>query len=291
ALDRLRGLREAPPPRLLVILGASGAGKSSFLRAGLLPRLARDDRQFLVLPIIRPQRVVISGETGLLRALEGAFGAANLSVARANLRAAIEGGATKLGALLSLLAQKATRAASDAAVTPKAPTLVLSIDQGEELFLAEQQEAQPFLALLRDFVTADAPAVIALFTIRSVNYDKHARLQLAKEREGGGQTRRRRPPMPKGSYAEVIKGPARRLEGTPRALRIDDAVVDALLADIEAGGAKDALPLLAFTLERLYCEDNAPGPLKIEHYQKPRPPLGPPPGPVQRGVPAAPAHP
>ena len=35
-LDLLRGLREAAPPRLLVILGASGAGKSSFLRAGLL---------------------------------------------------------------------------------------------------------------------------------------------------------------------------------------------------------------------------------------------------------------
>jgi hypothetical protein len=33
-IDPLRGLREAAPPRLLVILGASGAGKSSFLRAG-----------------------------------------------------------------------------------------------------------------------------------------------------------------------------------------------------------------------------------------------------------------
>ncbi len=31
-------------------------------------------------------------------------------------------------------------------------------------------------------------------------------------------------------------------------------MLDALLADIEAGGAKDALPLLAFTLERLYVE-------------------------------------
>ena len=36
ALDTLRGLREGAAPRLLVILGASGAGKSSFLRAGLL---------------------------------------------------------------------------------------------------------------------------------------------------------------------------------------------------------------------------------------------------------------
>ena len=56
--------------------------------------------------------------------------------------------------------------------------------------------------------------------------------------------------------------------GTPRTLRIDDAVVDALLADIEAGGAKDALPLLAFTLERLYVEYGATGHLKLEHYEK-----------------------
>jgi len=228
--------------------------------------IARDDRKFVVLPIIRPQRMAISGETGLLRALEGAFGAAKLSVARADLRATIEGGAAKLRALMSLLAQKKTPAASDPAGTPKAPTLVLSIDQSEELFLAEgQREAQPFLALLRDLVTADAPAVIALFTIRSDNYE---RLQLAGELEGVRQQTLSLPPMPKGSYAEVVKGPARRLEGTSRALRIDDAVVEALLADVEAGSAKDALPLLAFTLERLYSEYGATGRLKVEHYEK-----------------------
>ena len=264
ALDRLRGLREAPPPRLLVILGASGAGKSSLLRAGLLPRLARDDRHFLTLPVIRPERAAISGETGLLRALEEVFRSAKLSVARADLRMAINGGTLQV--LLSTLVQNATPAAVDASVMPKAPTLVLSIDQGEELFLTEgQQEARPFLSILRGLVTAEAPAVIALFTIRSDNYE---RLQLAEELRGARQQTLSLPPMPRGSYAEVIKGPAQRLEGTPRALSIDDALVDALLTDIEAGGAKDALPLLAFTLERLYGDFGATRHLKLEHYEK-----------------------
>ena len=70
ALDRLRGLREAAAPRLLVILGASGSGKSSFLRAGLLPRLARDDRNFLPLPAIRPEHAALTGDAGLVAALE-----------------------------------------------------------------------------------------------------------------------------------------------------------------------------------------------------------------------------
>ena len=66
----------------------------------------------------------------------------------------------------------------------------------------------------------------------------------------------------------VIKGPANRLEGTPRALKVDDALVEALLTDIEAGGAKDALPLLAFTLERLYSEYRGGGHLKAEHFHQ-----------------------
>ena len=45
-LDRLRGLIEDGVVRLMVVLGASGSGKSSFLRAGLLPRLTRDDGIF-----------------------------------------------------------------------------------------------------------------------------------------------------------------------------------------------------------------------------------------------------
>ena len=64
----------------------------------------------------------------------------------------------------------------------------------------------------------------------------------------------------------MVKGPAQRLEGTSRALKIDGGLIDALLADIETGGAKDVLPLLAFILERLYGEYHAGGKLKLSHY-------------------------
>jgi hypothetical protein len=134
------------------------------LRAGLFPRFKRDDRNFLPLSVIRPERAAINGETGLLSALEGAFAAGGIQIARADLRAVIQAGAIKLKPLLQTLANKATPMAANGGANPRPPTLILSIDQGEELFSAEAQtEAKPFLVLLRELINADEPAIIAVF--------------------------------------------------------------------------------------------------------------------------------
>jgi hypothetical protein len=103
-------MKDSAAPRFLVILGASGAGKSSFLRAGVMPRLARDDQHFLPIPVVRPDRAAISGDTGFLRALENVFAAQVITMPRADIRRAIRGGAATLRPLLKRLTDSAVAA-------------------------------------------------------------------------------------------------------------------------------------------------------------------------------------
>ena len=145
ALDRLRGLRETTPPRLLVILGASGAGKSSFLRAGLFPRLARDDRNFLPLPAIRPERAAINGETGLLVRWKKRYAPGSRRRAPSCERPSkVVCQRSSRYCKRSPTRRRRRRRIPTSSQHP--PTLIISIDQGEELFQAEgQDEAQALL--------------------------------------------------------------------------------------------------------------------------------------------------
>lgn len=263
-LDRLRGLADGAAPRLLSILGASGAGKSSFLRAGILPRLARDDRNFMPLPVLRPGQAAITGETGLLAALESAFHSAGLKLSRAKARSATAGAPAAFASLLVELVEAARVPKLDEGQQPPSPAIVITIDQGEELFLTEgRAEADALLSLLASTVALSTPRVIVVVTIRSDSYEQ---LQLVPALEGLRQAATSLPPLPQGAYQTVIEGPAARLKDTERALKIEPALTAALLADVEAGGGKDALPLLAFTLERLYLEHGGDGDLRLVEY-------------------------
>ena len=55
-IERLDARRTQGGARLLVIIGASGSGKSSLLRAGVLPQIARRRREWIQLLPIRPEK-------------------------------------------------------------------------------------------------------------------------------------------------------------------------------------------------------------------------------------------
>ncbi|WP_375778574.1 CHASE2 domain-containing protein [Bradyrhizobium sp. ma5] len=262
ALDRIRGMREGAAPRLLVILGASGAGKSSFLRAGLLPRLARDDRAYLVLPVIRPGRNAISGETGLHSAIDRAVKRQGLATSQSS--EIIDSGVEGLRSTFSsMLAETRTAFIGDDAAVHD-PTLVLAIDQGEELFLGEgAAEGAALLKIVQQLLADDDPAVLVIITIRS---DAYEQLQMADALGGVTQQTLSLVPMPRGAYQSVIEGPAARMRDADRPLLVDPALTQALLSDIEDGSGRDALPLLAFTLERLYLEFGGSGRLMFDNY-------------------------
>ena len=224
----------ASASRFLLILGASGCGKSSLLRAGLVPWLAgAEPGRWIVLDPFRPGRKPFRW---LDVALEKAFLAAGQTPPSEPARTEVE-------ILEQLEELRVHTGQQDARV-------VIAIDQFEELLGRgdEREEAKPteaddFLSILAELLKLEGSRVLILATLRS---DFLGSLQLHPSRLNSlvgdpillG-------PMDVDGFRQVIEGPARRV-----GLRLETGLSDRLVRDTPSG---DALPLLAFTLRELWA--------------------------------------
>ncbi|MBH0122230.1 TIR domain-containing protein [Rhodococcus sp. CX] len=268
-LDKLRGMRASGSASLFVVLGPSGAGKSSFLRAGLLPRLRRDDRHFLPLGIVRPERAALTGEHGLARAIHTTRAELGLPAPPlGEIKAACRSGdATRVTQWLREIRQKASdRLLHDTGNAPL-PTLILPVDQAEELFAADAgPQASQFLTLLarltRHSTGDDEPLFLVAATIRS---DRFETLQTVPElADVRSELFNELKPMPRTEFKEVVCGPAARATAAGRPLEVEPALLNRLLS--ACGQGADTLPLLALTMARLYEDYGSSGRLTLAEY-------------------------
>ena len=274
-LVNLRSMREQMIERWLIILGASGSGKSSFLRAGLWPRLLQDDMHFLPLPIIRPQHAIMNGDTGVLASIAATFERLGKKKNRAAIRAELQTADGLMQVLTELQQLAQTRQGlTQSTFSNTSPTVVISIDQGEELFNVEgRAEAEQFLTLLTtclalpessshpDTTTvASCSLPLVIVTIRSDTFEQFQTEPLL---DGSHHRLFDLPPITPHYYPLVIEGPAARQSEAGHQFHIEPALTEQLLKD--STGA-DALPLLAFTLERLYLEYGTDDDLRLDEY-------------------------
>src|SRR5262249_37160460 len=138
-LDTLDQQRRFGGARFMLLLGASGSGKSSLLRAGLIPRLRRNPDQWIV---VRPFRPLGRPVENLAYVVAESFQEAGSPRDWKTLRDSI--GAAGAGGVLAELV-------SELRFDMKRPnaTVLLVIDQLEELFtLTGTDEAHRFLETL-----------------------------------------------------------------------------------------------------------------------------------------------
>ncbi len=269
-LDRMRLAGNTP---LFIILGASGTGKSSFLRAGLLPRLKRDDQHFFPLDIIRPERSPLFGDSGMAQAIASVNDELKLQPVKAGqVEAELKKGPGALSVLLRRIQVAAHTRLVGLVEASVPPTLVLPVDQAEELFNTDAtEEARTFLNMIGTILRGDPEVaglqrvtMIVAFTIRS---DRYGPLQTAAELNGIERVlfddlR----PMHPAQFKEVIIGPASRARINGRPLEMKPDLVNKLVSDCSTEA--DTLPLLGLILERLFRKYGCDGELQLDEYLK-----------------------
>lgn len=248
-LSEIRRLHEREHSSVLTILAASGAGKSSFLRAGLLARLHRDRANYIVLPVLRPYAAAISGPQGLSKVTSQALGT-DVSIddvstfARALHKIRDQRVATE-----ELVMRRAGRNPST-----KRPTIIIPIDQAEECCGPHNPEGGQLLKLL-DAICATDAGVVAIATVRG-DFLEHFQKGLSPQSHSVFSL----PPLAL-DVSTLVRGPAS--IARPE-IAIDPELLDALSREFESS---DALALLAFTLERLWERRGRPAKLSLSDYE------------------------
>ncbi len=214
--------------RFLAVIGPSGSGKSSLVRAGLIPALWRGDlpgsERWYITDFIPGAHPLDELEVALIQV------AANRPDSLAEQLARDERGLVRAAQII---------------LPDDDSELVIVIDQFEEIFTLVENEADRthFLDLLQQAVIAPRSRVRLVITLRADFYDRPLQYP-----DFGELVRSRMEtvlPLNAAELEQAIAGPAQRV-----GVRFEDGLVAAIVSDINY--QPGALPLLQFALTELF---------------------------------------
>ena len=231
-LARLTARRSAPG--IFVVSGASGVGKSSLLRAGVLPRLRAE---VIAADPKRPAPYLVITPTG--KPLDELA----VQVARRT-------GMDALAIRRELAADPRGFALTARQAVPPGQSLVLVVDQFEELFMQcsddAEEERQAFVTALHSAATATGadgmPVALVVLAVRADFETRCTRYDLLAQ---AVQDRYRVMPMTPQQLRLAITGPASVAKS-----HVEEGLVDLLMAEVRSQA--DALPLLSYALDQAW---------------------------------------
>ena len=238
---------------IVAVTGASGSGKSSVVRAGLVPRLRKrgEGQVWDILTMFPKENPLHSLADVLLPLVEPELSGIDLIRKRKALADDLEQARVPLWDLVTeaLRQQKGT------------DRLLLVVDQWEEIYTNCKNDTQRnrFLEELLDATSrADSPLSV-VFTVRWDFY---------------GEILKNRPLLDRLEHSQLNLGPMNREElrsaiegpGSKVGLTFQDGLVERILDD--AGDEPGSLPLLEFVLEELWKVRRGDGQLTHEAYGK-----------------------
>ncbi len=258
----------------VLVLGMSGSGKSSLVRAGVVPSLVQQgaipEVSLWRRAVLRPAEAAGDVFDGLAAALMRsealpellADGSTVLEVGRL-LRQNPKGAALLVRGALSQIAAEKKRA--EGRTDQPDVRLIVTIDQMEELFTLERSSAEErrgFIDALSSLARGGRAFVVA--TLRSDFFGRCEELpELMALKQGAGQYHLQPPSL--AEVAQMIRLPARAAN-----LRFEqDKVTQAGLDEVLRDAALDQvghLPLLEFALEELYRQRTPEGLLTHAAY-------------------------
>ena len=240
--ERLNAMSYRNSPKILAIISSSGMGKSSLLKAGIIARLDKFDKErWIVIDTMRPKR----------RPLFEFAKAVSVSLNQSQNYKEIyqqlqeESYQDLLDEILAQLSMKQTNA-----------SILLPIDQAEEFFsIADKKEKERMFLILHYLLEQES--FFTLWTLRA-DFLKYFQIDSAAKALHPYFEDYLLSPLASEKLTTVISKPAE-----VAGVRIEEELVEKLRGDVQNS---ESLPLLAHTLYKLYQKYHQNGTITLEDY-------------------------